>query len=129
MVIGPPLASCFLNICKKLPELPITLPNLTIPILVLGSILSGLATLVEASAITVLYAFVLEFFIRRNLRVRGDLNRVVGSAATLIGGVLLILGVALGLTNFFVIQEIPSQATVWVQSFVQSPLFFLLLLN
>ncbi len=103
--------------------------EIAIPILVLGSILSGLATLVEASAITVLYAFVLEFFIRRNLRVRGDLNRVVGSAATLIGGVLLILGVALGLTNFFVIQEIPSQATVWVQSFVQSPLFFLLLLN
>ena len=103
--------------------------EVAIPILVLGSILSGLATLVEASAITVFYAFVLEFFIRRNLRLRGDLTRVVGSAATLIGGVLLILGVALGLTNFFVIQEIPSQATVWVQSFVQSPLFFLLLLN
>ena len=103
--------------------------EVAIPILVLGSMLSGLATLVEASAITVLYAFVLEFFIRRNLRLRGDLTRVVGSAATLIGSVLLILGVALGLTNFFVIQEIPSQATAWVQSFVDSPLFFLLLLN
>ena len=83
----------------------------------------------EASAITVLYAFVLEFFIRRNLRLGRDLTRVVGSAATLIGSVLLILGVALGLTNFFVMQEIPSQATAWVQSFVDSPLFFLLLLN
>lgn len=103
--------------------------EVAIPILVLGSILSGLATLVEASAITVLYAFVLEFFIRRNLRLGRDLTRVVGSAATLIGSVLLILGVALGLTNFFVMQEIPSQATVWVQSFVDSPLFFLLLLN
>lgn len=103
--------------------------EVAIPILVLGSMLSGLATLVEASAITVLYAFVLEFFIRRNLRLRGDLTRVVGSAATLIGSVLLILGVAMGLTNFFVIQEIPSQATAWVQSFVDSPLFFLLLLN
>jgi len=103
--------------------------EVAIPILVLGSMLSGLATLVEASAITVLYAFVLEFFIRRNLRLRGDLTRVVGSAATLIGSVLLILGVALGLTNFFVMQEIPSQATAWVQSFVDSPLFFLLLLN
>jgi tripartite ATP-independent transporter DctM subunit len=103
--------------------------EVAIPVLVLGSILSGLATLVEASAITVLYAFVLEFFIRRNLRPGQDLTRVVGSAATLIGGVLLILGVALGLTNFFVMQEIPSQATAWVQSFVESPLFFLLLLN
>jgi tripartite ATP-independent transporter DctM subunit len=103
--------------------------EVAIPFLVLGSIFSGLATLVETAAITVLYAFVLEFFIRRNLRLGQDLTRVVGSAATLIGGVLLILGVALGLTNFFVMQEIPSQATVWVLSFVESPLFFLLLLN
>jgi tripartite ATP-independent transporter DctM subunit len=53
----------------------------------------------------------------------------VGNAATLIGGVLTILGVALGLTNYLVIAQIPMLAVEWVQSFVQSPLFFLLLLN
>jgi tripartite ATP-independent transporter DctM subunit len=89
----------------------------------------GFATLVEASAVTVLYALVLEFFIRKELSLRRDLVRVVGNAATLIGGVLIILGVALGLTNYLVIAEIPAQAVDWVQSFVQSPLFFLLLLN
>ena len=103
--------------------------EVAIPIVVLGSLFSGLATLVEASALTVLYAFFLEFILRGNLKIRRDLTRVVGAAATLIGGVLIILGVALGLTNYFVMQEIPLQATEWVQSFVQSPLFFLLLLN
>jgi tripartite ATP-independent transporter DctM subunit len=99
------------------------------PVIVLASIVGGFATLVEASAVTVLYALVLEFFIRKELSLRRDLVRVVGNAATLIGGVLIILGVALGLTNYLVIAEIPAQAVDWVQSFVQSPLFFLLLLN
>jgi tripartite ATP-independent transporter DctM subunit len=103
--------------------------EIAIPIIVLGSIVGGFATLVEASAVTVLYALLLEFFIHKDLRVRRDLVRVVGNAATLIGGVLIILGVALGLTNYLVIAEIPLQAVVWVQSFVESPLFFLLLLN
>ncbi|MFQ5790109.1 MAG: TRAP transporter large permease subunit [Acidobacteriota bacterium] len=103
--------------------------EVAIPFVVLGSILGGFATLVEASAVTVLYAFVLEFFVHKDLSLRRDLPRVVGDAATLIGGVLLILGVAPGLTNYLVIAEIPYLAVQWVQSFVQSPLFFLLLLN
>jgi len=103
--------------------------ELAVPALVLVSFLGGLATLVETAAITVLYAFLLEFVIRRNLTLKSDLLRVVGNAATLVGGVLLILGVAMGLTNFLIIAEIPDQTVEWVQSFVQSPLFFLLLLN
>jgi tripartite ATP-independent transporter DctM subunit len=103
--------------------------EVAIPFVLLGSILGGFATLVEASAVTVLYAFVLEFFIHRDLTLRRDLLRVVANAAVLIGGVLTILGVALGLTNYLVIAEIPYLAVEWVQSFVQSPLFFLLLLN
>jgi tripartite ATP-independent transporter DctM subunit len=103
--------------------------ELVVPALVLGSFLGGFATLVETAAITVLYAFLLEFAIRRNLNLASDLLRVVGNAATLVGGVLLILGVAMGLTNFLIIAEIPDQTVEWVQSFVESPLFFLLLLN
>jgi len=103
--------------------------EVAIPLVLLGSILGGFATLVEASAVTVLYAFVIEFFIHKDLRIRSDLIRVVGNAAVLIGGVLTILGVAMGLTNYLVIAEIPYLAVDWVQSFVESPLFFLLLLN
>ena len=100
-----------------------------IPFVVLGSILSGYATLVEASAVTVLYAFFLEFFLHKDLSLRRDLLPVVNNAVTLIGGVLIILGVARGLTNYLIIARIPSLAVEWVQSFVESPLFFLLLLN
>ena len=70
--------------------------EVAIPVILLGSILGGFATLVEAAAVTVLYALLLEFVIYRDLHIRRDLLRVVGNAATLIGGVLIILGVALG---------------------------------
>lgn len=103
--------------------------ELAVPVVVLGAIFGGFATIVQTAALTVLYVFTLEFFVRRNLGVSKDLLRIVAEAATLIGGVLIILGVAMGLTNYLVIAEIPDQAVGWVQSFVNSPLFFLLLFN
>ena len=103
--------------------------EVAIPVIVLGSILGGFATLVEAAAVTVLYAFVLEFVIHRDLKIGKDLLRVGGAAATLIGGVLIILGVALGLTNYLIFAEIPQRTVDWVQTIVSSPLVFLLLLN
>jgi tripartite ATP-independent transporter DctM subunit len=103
--------------------------EIAIPVVVLGSILGGFATLVEAAAVTVLYAFLLEFVIHRDLKITKDLLRVGADAATLIGGVLIILGVALGLTNYLIFAEIPQLAVDWVQTIVSSPLVFLLLLN
>ena len=103
--------------------------EVAIPVVVLGSILGGFATLVEASAITVFYAFILEFIVHRDLKIKQDLLRVGGDAATLIGGVLIILGVALGLTNYLIFAEIPQAAVESVQTIVSSPLVFLLLLN
>ncbi|MFQ5737698.1 MAG: TRAP transporter large permease subunit [Acidobacteriota bacterium] len=99
------------------------------PVVVLAGILGGFATLVEAATLTVLYAFVLEFIVHRELSIRHDLIRVVANASSLIGGVLIILGVALGLTNYFVIAGIPDLAVERVQGLVQSRLLFLLLLN
>jgi TRAP-type C4-dicarboxylate transport system permease large subunit len=47
----------------------------------------------------------------------------------LTGGILLILGVALGFTNYLVDAEVPVRAVEWTTHFVHSPLLFLLLLN
>jgi tripartite ATP-independent transporter DctM subunit len=103
--------------------------EVAIPIVLMGSILSGLATLVEAAALTVLYALFLEFVIRRELGIRKDLLRISGNAATLIGGVLIILGVARGLTNFLIFAQVPDLAVEWVQTLVHSKICFLLLFN
>jgi tripartite ATP-independent transporter DctM subunit len=47
----------------------------------------------------------------------------------LIGGILLVLGVALGLTNYLVDAEVPDRLVEWVRGAIASPWTFLLALN
>ena len=55
--------------------------------------------------------------------------RVGARAAALVGGFLIILGSALGFTNFLIHAEVPTRAVHWVQTYVESPLVFFLVLN
>src|SRR5688572_1630212 len=103
--------------------------ELMMPVVAIGSLFSGLATPVEAAAVTALYAFAIETIVHRDLHIIRDAPRVMAEAGMLVGGVLLILGVALGLTNYLAFAEVPAHAVDWVTSAVKSPLLFLLLLN
>ncbi len=103
--------------------------ELALPAIVLAAILSGLATPVEASAVAALYAFVAQTFIHRDISIRKDLMRVLTECALLIGGVLIILGVAMGLTNYMVDAQVPDRMVDWVSGQITSPLLFLLGLN
>ena len=103
--------------------------DLFLPILVLAGVFGGFTTLVEAAALTVLYALVIECGLFRSLSVRGDLPRIFLEGATLVGGFMIILGVALGLTNWLIFEQIPDQALTWVQAHIESKYVFLLALN
>ena len=103
--------------------------ELFLPVVIIVGIFGGFATLVEASALAVLYALVVECFVYRNLSIRRDVPRVALESATLVGGFLIILGSALGFTNFLIHAEVPTRAVHWVQTYVESPLVFLLVLN
>ena len=70
--------------------------ELAMPAVVLVSMFSGLATAVEAAALTALYALVVQAFVHRDLSIRRDLLRVFAECVVVIGGVLVILGVAVG---------------------------------
>ncbi|MBI5396960.1 MAG: TRAP transporter large permease subunit [Verrucomicrobia bacterium] len=103
--------------------------EVALPIVVMVFIFGGFATLVEAAALTVLYAFFIECVIHRDLKIRRDLPRTVTECATLLGGVMIILCVALGLTSYLVDAEIPARMATWVRSHVESQFLFLLGLN
>ncbi len=103
--------------------------ELMLPVIVMASILSGLATPVEASAVAALYAFIAQTFVHRDISVKKDLMRVLRDCALLIGGVLIILGVAMGLTNYMVDAQVPDRMVDWVSGQITSPLLFLLGLN
>ena len=103
--------------------------ELPLPVVVLIGIFGGFTTLVEAAALTVLYAFVVECFVYKDLQVRRDLPRVAVECATLVGGFLIILGVAFGFTNYLTHAEVPMRALAFVRAHIDSPLLFLLALN
>jgi tripartite ATP-independent transporter DctM subunit len=47
----------------------------------------------------------------------------------MVGGILLILGIALGFTNFLVDAEAPQQLLAFMNRYIEDPLSFLILLN
>jgi tripartite ATP-independent transporter DctM subunit len=103
--------------------------ELMLPVLALVLILGGLATPVEASAASALYAFVTQTWFNRDLSIRKDVPRIMTECGLLVGGVLLILGVAMGLTAFLIFEDVPTLAVGWIQSRIESRFVFLLLLN
>jgi len=103
--------------------------ELTLPAVVLVAIFSGYATPVEAAALAAVYAIVVQCFVHRDLDPRRQLLEVVTQCVVLIGGVLIILGVAKGLTSWMVDAQIPTRALEWVQSMIESKIVFLLCLN
>ena len=99
------------------------------PLVASVALFSGLATPVEAAAITALYAFLVVTVFHREMSVFRDVPRVMSECGLLIGGVLLILGVSLGFTNYLVDAEIPSRAVAWTTETIHSPFLFLLLME
>jgi C4-dicarboxylate transporter, DctM subunit len=103
--------------------------ELSIPVLVIGLFVSGVASLVEASAAAAAYAIVVECFITRDIHVVRDLPRVLLNGGALMGGVLILLSSAMGLTSYLVDAQIPDQLLNIVKAHVHSQVAFLLVLN
>ena len=103
--------------------------ELSLPVVPVAALASGLATPVEAAALTAAYAFVVASCIHRDLRPLRDLPRVVAECGLMVGGILLILGVALGLTNYLVDAQVPEHMVAWVMQAIDSRVMFLLALN
>ena len=102
--------------------------ELLLPFIVLGGILSGIVTLDEAAALTVIYAGIVEVVIHRSISLR-VLPRIVKESTVLVGAILIILGIALGLTNYLITLEVPTAILDWIQSTTESRVITLIGLN
>lgn len=103
--------------------------DLLLPVVALVALFSGWATPVEAAAVTALYAFLVEAVIYRELKLAADCPRVMTEAGLLVGGILLILGVAMGLTNYLIDAQVPDRLADWAMTHIKSRWLFLLGLN
>jgi tripartite ATP-independent transporter DctM subunit len=102
--------------------------ELPLPIVVLGGIYSGYFAVSEAAAITAVYVFLVEVVIYRDIKWR-ELPQVMRKSMVLMGGILIILGSALGLTNYLIDAEVPMKMFNLIKGFTESPFIFLIILN
>ena len=102
--------------------------EMVIPVLILFGVFGGFTTLVETAAITVVYILIIETLVYKDLQVN-RLPKIVVDCATLVGGVLIILGVAMGLKGYLVDAQIPMHLLSWVKETISSKYVFLLMLN
>ncbi len=108
------------------------LGELFLPIVALFALFSGFATPIEAASVSAFYAFLLYLVDARwvrKARIRTELPQMMSECGLLVGGVLLILGVAMGLTDYLIFAMIPDQMVDWAQATIESKFLFLLALN
>ena len=103
--------------------------ELSLPFVILGAFFSGYATLVETAALAALYAFVVQCLVHRDVKLGKPLIAVFRQCAVLVGGVLIILVVAMGLTSWLVDAQAAQALVDLVQDNIESKILFLLALN
>ncbi|OQY26720.1 MAG: C4-dicarboxylate ABC transporter [Candidatus Cloacimonetes bacterium 4572_55] len=103
--------------------------EIPLPFIILGGIYGGFFTATEAAAITAFYVTIVETLIYRDLHPVRDVPRIMQESMILVGGILIILGTALGLTNYLVDEEIPMKILDLMRNYINSKLVFLIVLN
>lgn len=103
--------------------------DLLLPVVPLVLIFGGFVLPVPAAAITAAYAIAIAAFVNRDLPRGERLIEVMAECGMLVGGVLLILGTAMGLTNLLITEHVPDRLTLWIDQAIDSRALFLLMLN
>ncbi|MGB8330957.1 MAG: TRAP transporter large permease [Polyangiales bacterium] len=101
---------------------------LMFPILILGGIYSGIFNAVEASALSVVYAIVVEVWLHRALTLKA-IPGIVGETGVFLGSFLVIMVMALALGEFLEKEEIPALMVAWIQGMDLEYWQFLVVLN
>jgi C4-dicarboxylate transporter DctM subunit len=102
--------------------------EILLPVIILVGFFMGFFTLVEMSAISVVYVVIVVVFIKKDIR-PGGLPKALLTCVPMVGGVLVVLAVAKGLSFCIIDAEIPTSVSHWAQASIHSKYVFLLLLN
>ena len=105
------------------------LGDILLPVLLVTGIFGGYVTVSEAAACTALYVLVLECLVHRDINLRRQLLPLLTDTAVLVGSILIILGIAMGLTNLLIDSQMPMKLLDWMETSIDSQLKFLIMLN
>jgi tripartite ATP-independent transporter DctM subunit len=116
------------NFFRALSSLKKSALEILLPFFLIGGYFSGTFSLVEIGAVAVVYIFIVEVFIHRDIHFR-DIPRIFRKAVPIVGGVLSILALSQALSYYIVDTQAPVALARWLLSAITSKVLFLLLLN
>jgi TRAP-type transport system large permease protein len=117
-----------LTVGQRLRFLASGLPAALVPIVIVGSILAGIATPTESAAVAALVAWVVGQFIYREFRWRAFGGVLFRSAMN--SGIILFLIACAQLFGWIIIYEqLPVTVAAWIRSVTEGPIGFMLLVN
>lgn len=103
-------------------------PSLFLIILVIGGIVAGYFTATEASAIAVLYTFILSVLIYREVKWK-ELPKILLNSASTTAIVMLLIGVSMGMSWIISYENIPQNISAALMAISDSRVIILLIIN
>lgn len=101
---------------------------LFLPVLIFGGIYSGLFTANEAAVVACFYAFFVEIFIHKDMKLR-EVKKVIVSSAVTSATLLVIVAGASVFGEYLTFEQIPGKIATVVVDSISSPWVFLLAVN
>jgi len=102
--------------------------EIPLPFLIIGGIYGGVFTATDAAAVMAFYVIVVEVFIYKDIRI-AELPQIVYDSMALVGSILIVLGCALGMTNYMIDADVPDRIFAVLHQYVDSKVVFLIVLN
>jgi len=103
--------------------------ELPFPFIIIIGIYGGLVTASQASALVAFYAIMIECFIYKDISFTKDLPLIMKESMVMVGGILIILASAMGLTAFLIDMNIPDIILGSMKQFITNKYWFLFVLN
>ncbi|HAK36873.1 MAG TPA: C4-dicarboxylate ABC transporter, partial [Nitrospina sp.] len=103
--------------------------EIPLPFIILIGIYSGIFTVTEAAAVTVVYVSVVAIFVNKDLHPIKDIPCLMRESMVLVGTILIILGTAMGFTSYLIDEQVPMQILDVMKQHIDNKITFLILLN
>jgi tripartite ATP-independent transporter DctM subunit len=104
------------------------LPTLIIPLIIVGSIVTGLANPTEAAAMGVVAAVIVGRYVTGDLSLK-QLPAMFVKAGVLSAGILFLIAAAAVFSWVLVYGMVPQRVAEWIQTIAKDPITFMLLVN
>ena len=112
----------------KFKEILDTFWAISVPILILGGIYSGIFTPTEAAGVAVVYGTIVSAFIYREIRLR-DLPAIFLESSLLVACVLIILGSSSGFGRVLALERVPTSIANFITGITTNKILILLCVN